>query len=491
MGHKFEPIADGRNETKNRGVSRKRSPFNDQRSYRKWQEMIERMIQKQSIVISQLAENKRQADSYYHFISNPRIHLLELIQRSCYVPAEVLQGRHVLVIGDTSSFNLKRHVGRIQDAHRLGVLEDNKSPGFFSHVHLIADAEEETILGLGDILLWCREKTGVKTSKQAQWEQRESYKWYQGACNAKQVAGAARLRTFIFDRDSDSYDLFENLGQPQQNDHFLIRLHHDRQVLLQGEVLLLSECLSRQKPLGSYELKLPALDHYSSSSGNRIQRQKRTAHIEVRSCMVQVQAPSQSKSAGQSMQLWAIEARETEAHLPQGETPILWRLLSTHPVDTFEQIIQLIRFYRCRWMIEQLFRTMKTKGLNLEATEIETFDGILRQTVMAYHTAYRVLQLIYARQCPNSQPIDEVFTEQEQKVLSQLNQKFQGTTEFQQNPYPVSQTSWATWIIARLGGWKGYLSQKPPGPITLVKGLERFAVYVQAYQLFDARPEDG
>jgi hypothetical protein len=110
---------------------------------------------------------------------------------------------------------------------------------------------------------------------------------------------------------------------------------------------------------------------------------------------------------------------------------------------------------------------------------------------MAYHTAYRVLQLIYARQCPNSQPIDEVFTEQEQKVLSQLNQKFQGTTEFQQNPYPVSQTSWATWIIARLGGWKGYLSQKPPGPITLVKGLERFAVYVQAYQLFDARPEDG
>ena len=490
MGHQFTPIADGRPNEAKRSISRERSPFNDLRNYRKWEEITERIYERQSIVVSQLADNKREADSYYHFIGNPRIEINELVRMSCNIAPQVLQGRHVLVLGDTSSFNLKCHIGRIQDAHRIGVLEDNKSPGFFSHVHLVADAEAETVLGLGDILLWCREKTGVKGTKKEQWEERESYKWFLGATNAGQALSAAEVRTFVFDRDSDSYELFDKLHRPEQNDHFVIRLHHDRQVVFQGQTLRLSQCLAQQESLGSYELKLPALDHYSPSSGKRIARQKRTALIEVRTCLVTVKAPGNCALAGQSMQLWAIEAREVGSNLPQGEAPILWRLLTTHPAGSFEQAIQIIRFYLCRWMIEQLFRTMKSEGLDLEATEVETFDGILRQTVMAYQVACRVLQLVYARGRQDSQPIGEVFTGQEQKVLSQLNEQFQGTTDKQQNPYPSDQTSWATWVIARLGGWKGYLSQKPPGPATLVKGLERFAVFVQAYQLFDA-PKDG
>ena len=91
------------------------------------------------------------------------------------------------------------------------------------------------MLGLGDILLWCREKMDTKTARQAQWEQRESYKWCLGASNARQVLSAARMRTFIFDRDSDSYELFENLYRPEENDHFVLRMRHDRQVVYRGE----------------------------------------------------------------------------------------------------------------------------------------------------------------------------------------------------------------------------------------------------------------
>jgi hypothetical protein len=30
------------------------------------------------------------------------------------------------------------------------------------------------------------------------------------------------------------------------------------------------------------------------------------------------------------------------------------------------------------------------------------------------------------------------------------------------------------WHVARLGGWTGYASERPPGPITFTRGLQRF-----------------
>ena len=55
-----------------------------------------------------------------------------------------------------------------------------------------------------------------------------------------------------------------------------------------------------------------------------------------------------------------------------------------------------------------------------------------------------------------------------------LRRRCRGKTVLQQNPYPPHSLAWATWIIARLGGWSGYQSQKPPGIMTLIRGLKQF-----------------
>ncbi len=39
-------------------------------------------------------------------------------------------------------------------------------------------------------------------------------------------------------------------------------------------------------------------------------------------------------------------------------------------------------------------------------------------------------------------------------------------------PHPARSLAWATWVVARLGGWNCYY--KPPGPITFRRGMERF-----------------
>ncbi|MDN5285940.1 MAG: hypothetical protein JWR38_2214 [Mucilaginibacter sp.] len=96
----------------------------------------------------------------------------------------------------------------------------------------------------------------------------------------------------------------------------------------------------------------------------------------------------------------------------------------------------------------------------------------------------RILQMMLAYLDDNEQSIDEVFDEQEQKCLQMIGKKMDGATEKRKNPAKVNTLKWATWIIARMAAWKGYASQRKPGPIVLQKGLAKFYSVYQGWLLF-------
>lgn len=68
-----------------------------------------------------------------------------------------------------------------------------------------------------------------------------------------------------------------------------------------------------------------------------------------------------------------------------------------------------------------------------------------------------------------AQETKEVFSEKEIESLKEVGSDLSMTHRFD-----PSTLSWATDIIARLGGWKGNPKQSPPGPITLKRGLGSF-----------------
>lgn len=156
-----------------------------------------------------------------------------------------------------------------------------------------------------------------------------------------------------------------------------------------------------------------------------------------------------------SVSLYAVEAKEVNP--PAGQEPIHWRLLTTHEVTCIEQALPVIEWYRWRWRIEQLFATLKQAGLQLEATQLESVEAIERLTVLALSVAVRTLQLVEGRD-KAALPASVAFTEAQQHCLEQLAPTLQGRTRKQQNPYPIASLPWATWLIARLGGWSGYPS---------------------------------
>ena len=115
-------------------------------------------------------------------------------------------------------------------------------------------------------------------------------------------------------------------------------------------------------------------------------------------------------------------------------------------------------------------------------TYLESIQAIQRLTILALSVAVRILQMLTRRDQPELSAT-YVNSYQEQQCLSAIAPSLSGRTSLQKNPDPPYSLAWATWIIARLGGWSGYRSQKPPGISTLVCGLRQFESFFQGWKL--------
>jgi hypothetical protein len=172
--------------------------------------------------------------------------------------------------------------------------------------------------------------------------------------------------------------------------------------------------------------------------------------------------------------LQVVQVKETADSVVNNEKPVHWILFTSHPVETVEMAMQIVQWYRWRWVIEQVFRALKSKGLNIEKSTVESYEALVNLSTLALIAAVQVLQLTQARDGGTDQQISEVFSAQEQQCLNLLNKKVEGNTALSKNPHPPEKLAFATWIIARLGGWKGHKKSRPSGLITFLKGMIRF-----------------
>ena len=103
--------------------------------------------------------------------------------------------------------------------------------------------------------------------------------------------------------------------------------------------------------------------------------------------------------------------------------------------------------------------------------------------VLILNAALRVMQLYLAYGEEQSQPTLDVFSEEEIRCLEIVEKKHLLKTEKTSNPFPKEKLAWASWIIARLGGWKGNSKQRRAGPILLKNGLNKFEIMFQGWKL--------
>jgi Transposase DDE domain len=129
----------------------------------------------------------------------------------------------------------------------------------------------------------------------------------------------------------------------------------------------------------------------------------RTARLTLRFGMVAVKRPRRSaRDLPPCLHLTLVEVVECDP--PAGVEPLHWRRLTTHAVPSVEAAWQIVAWYKLRWVIEQLFRILKTQGLQLEDSQIASAERLLKLATIATKAAAFTLQLVQARDGRSAEP---------------------------------------------------------------------------------------
>jgi hypothetical protein len=220
--------------------------------------------------------------------------------------------------------------------------------------------------------------------------------------------------------------------------------------------------------------------------GGKGERAERTALVAVRFGEVTLKRPScADKNLPASLTLRMVDVREVNA--PEDpKQRIHWCLLTTHAVTTSDEAKQVVAWYRMRWTIEQVFRTMKTDGVDVETSQITTPGSLLKLVTVALIAAIRVMQLVIGRDGGTGQQLTDVIADPaEVPALQAINATLQGRTKKLKNPHDPASLARYAWIAARLGSWPGYTSKgyKRAGPKIMARGMKKLDAMVQGYSL--------
>jgi hypothetical protein len=374
----------------------------------------------------------------------------------------------VLVIHDTTEFSFTGEKKR----SGLGRMSTDEQQGFYAHVALCTSFEGEP-LGLLDLFAWRREprRKGRCSSRLAQYDpDRESLRWHNTVHAVHERLCGTADALHVMDREGDSYELLADLLEHEQ--HFVIRLAHDRRLdshTRRQQVPMLFETLEQASVVLEREVIL------GRRSGKRRAkevtrfpaRETRTTQLEVRAQRIEIStAKGTPAHLPTSLCLNFVEIREPAP--PENEEPVLWRLVTTEPIDTPAEIERVVDAYRARWLIEEYFKAIKT-GCTYEELQLEDAHGLLVALAIYSAVAWRLLLIRWLGRHQPDTAAASVLSHAQLEVLKAVRVR-------QNRPLPDSPTVKDVLLaIAALGG---HLKRNgAPGWLVLRRGFDELLKY--------------
>jgi hypothetical protein len=438
-------------------------------------QMMARMAALPNESLPNVFVTEAELEAAYRFFSNDRVSFGDLLEPHAESAARrAAKAGVVLAVHDTTTAQFGH-----ADAELVGYLPTGK-PGFLLHLTLLVDTRDwRRPLGIVHAEPITRDKPPRKARRgkkrrrasgreTAQRKNKESDKWMRGVnCVEERLAGRASV-IHVADRECDSYAFLSVMVETKQR--FIIRANHDRIVNADGEQLHVREFVERAIPLLVREVPLSRRLSKSSPKADRTHppREARSAKLKFASTTATLQQPRYgTKSASTSTIVNVVHVFEVDP--PLGQQPVDWLLYTTEPIKTADQLATIVDYYRCRWLIEEFNKALKT-GCAVQKRQLESYDAIMNMLAMSLPIAVELLALRSLARADPTRPATSLFSRGQLDALRHISHR----------PVPKKATVQdVLWAVAGLGGHIKNNGQ--PGWLVLHRGMEKFLTFAEGW----------
>ena len=395
----------------------------------------------------------------YEFFKNENVSIEELKKTMMmYGAKKITDEMKVLIAHDISNISYND-----LQAENLGYLDNKEGRGILCYSS-IAVTTEGLPLSLLYQHTWTRplEELGKSNKrKQLAFEDKESYRWYEGMKEVNELLGKGIHKIHVADREADVYELFFHAYEP--NTDLLIRARHNRS-LSNGSPLWNS--ISAEPVVATVNLDIP----------DKTGKKKLKVETEVRSHEVEILRPRNNKDSYESVTLTAIEIKEKNSEKKNDEDIIHWKLLTTLEIKSVSDALQCVEWYTYRWLIERFHYVLKS-GTKIEELQLKDAESLQKAIAVYSMAAFRVMQLVYESRHQPEVNCEVVLTKAQWVTLYML---IHGNNKIPKQPPSLQQ---AVMWIGRLGGHLGRKSDGPPGLKTVWQGYQQLCNAASVYEL--------
>lgn len=427
----------------------------DARLNRRCQELAVTLGQYPNGPINQACEEWADTKAAYRFFNNSAVTPAGVVapHRECTVE-RMRKHTLVLAIQDTTFYNYTHHP-QTEGLGEIGNKKQNQR-GFGMHSTLVVTPEGVS-LGLLTQAFFSR-PVGEPAHKPQDLrklpiEEKESYRWLEAFEQTLSLAPPEVRVVTVCDREADIYEMFV-LAQEKKAD-LLVRASKDR-CLAEPEVKKLWAKVEQQ----------PIAGHLTVHIAKNQNREARVATVSVRFTKVRLKPPWRPNGKKlPPVTLYSILVREDNPPDDVDE-PIEWLLLINRRVSTFDNAVQVVEWYCCRWQIEIYHKIIKS-GCRVEDCRLQTADRLQNYIALMSVIAWRLHRLTYINRAEPDLPCTVVLTAVEWQALYMHIHR---TTLLPDSPPTVRQA--VRWI-ARLGGFLGRRRDGEPGITVIWRGWQR------------------
>jgi hypothetical protein len=432
----------------------------------------------------------------YRFFDNDRVTFEDVLQPHVDATLRRIEAQaSVILVQDTTELDLTRPKTQVVGT---GPMDASSRRGLFLHP-LHAFTPDGTPLGTLRAIHWAREEGAESRSKLPSHkrvsipiEEKESYRWVTTLEHTQRVAAQRPQTRFVCvaDSEADIYELLvAGMAEPRQVD-WIVRACHDRALSVgvtsggEGQGTCESDTKSqklRERVLATTTLFRQTIQirerqrkYNCEHRGRRQARVARTAEVEVRAQRVTLEPPWRPGNPFPNVSVNVVIVHEPNP--PEGEPAVEWILLTSLPIETLDQVRQVIQNYCVRWLVEVFFRTLKS-GCRVEARRFEQVDRFLPCLAIYLIVTWRTLFVCrLGREFPDIS-CEAVFEPAEWQSVYQVVKR---ETPPKQPPTLREMVR----LVAQLGGYVNRKRDDEPGPQTVWLGLQRLHDIALCWEIF-------